>query len=212
MTTGIMMLAMVIIITLVHLTTIKAKSSKWMHITKPLIVPSILLYYVFSASTISFILIAGLMLSLLGDVLLMLDSKYFMPGLVSFAGTHVCNIAVFLIYGGSRGVSLFNLLLVLPYVCSAVFLYSKIIRNSGSAKKYFMLYMLVILSMSYASLCRAWNLGGIGTLTAFIGSLLFIASDGTLALGIVSNYHKNNDMFVMATYTAAQLLIVSSLL
>ncbi|MDP4089664.1 MAG: lysoplasmalogenase [Bacillota bacterium] len=212
MNSGTVMSAIVIMITLIHLYFVGTDKKKYMNITKPLIIPSVLLYYSFSASNISFIVITALLFSLLGDTALMLKNRYFVPGMICFAFTHILYTISFSLTAAGGEFKPWSLVFLLPYGVGCRLLYTKIIKRSGPLKVHLTLYMVIIVAMSYMSLYRACSCVGTGSWITFTGSLLFIASDAALALGFVISLQKNNGVFVMATYSAAQFLIVSGML
>ena len=71
------------------------------------------------------------------------------------------------------------------------------------------IYMVVILVMSFASLIRIWIVGiSLSFLLPFIGSLFFLCSDYMLGLHTFKGKFKNGNIYIMATYVLAEVLIV----
>lgn len=201
-----------VIVTFFHLVLIRAQKVKWINLTKPLIIPSILLYYILAASQINIVIITALLLSLLGDILLMQEIHLFKFGLISFAAAHI-SYTLYFLFNSIKGIETVQYaVLLLPYAVLCVFIYAKLLKKSTFMKAYFVAYMVIIATMSYWSLCMVFAKGTLQIWMTFIGSLSFIVSDGALAFGLINGEKKNNPIIVMATYAAAQLLIVSGLL
>lgn len=150
--------------------------------------------------------LAGLCLSLLGDVLLMLPQGLFVPGLVAFALAHVCYIVAFA--GGlawplallpALGMVLLaggNLLALWPHLPADMQLPVSV-------------YVVLIGLMACLALTR-WRrrLPG-GGLTAG-GALLFVLSDSLLAWDRFAGPLPAAIAGVLLTYWAAQALIAGS--
>lgn len=209
---NIILILVSVIITFFHLILIRAEKAKWIMLTKPLIIASIILYYILVASDINIVIITALLLSLLGDILLMQEIRFFKFGLISFAAAHISYTLYFLFHSIKGIESVQYAVLLLPYVVLCVFIYVKLLKKSTFMKAYFVAYMMIIATMSYWSLCMVFAKGTFQIWMTFIGSLSFIISDGALAFGLIKGEKKNTPILVMATYAAAQLLIVSGLL
>jgi uncharacterized membrane protein YhhN len=152
--------------------------------------------------------LAGLCLSLLGDVLLMLPHGLFVPGLVAFLLAHLCYIVAFV--GDARSGSLLgggllaaaigggNLVALWPYLPADM-------QVPVSA------YVLVIAAMAALALA-AWlrTEATMANRLAAVGALLFVASDSWLAWDRFAGPLPLAIVGVLLTYWAAQCAIAAS--
>lgn len=152
--------------------------------------------------------LAGLCLSLLGDVLLMLPQGLFVPGLVAFLLAHLCYIVAFV--AGARGGALLtggvvaavlgggNLLALWPHLPPPM-------QVPVTA------YVLVIAGMAALALAAALGAGSSpASRRAAAGALLFVASDSWLAWDRFAGPLPLAIVGVLVTYWAAQWLIAAS--
>jgi uncharacterized membrane protein YhhN len=152
-------------------------------------------------------IVAGLVFSLAGDVLLMLPSDRFVAGLASFLLGHLCYIAALT---QEAGFQLAPLALV-PLLVAVGLVYRRLAPGLGSLRIPVILYSLVIVVMAWQALARCGALPGAGPPLAAAGALLFAASDSALALARFQGPFKGSQDLVYATYFAAQWLIAVSL-
>ncbi len=151
-------------------------------------------------------ILAGLLLSLAGDVFLMLPRDRFVAGLVSFLAAHLCYIAAF-----SSGVALgLSPWTTVPLLVVAVILLWLLWPHLGSMRLPVLLYVAVILCMAWRALARWQQVGGGEALGAAVGALLFVASDSALALDRFRGRFRSAQLVILSTYTIAQWLIASS--
>ncbi len=157
--------------------------------------------------------LAGIALSLVGDVFLMLPYDLFVPGLVAFLLAHICYITAFVAGSGFRqkivGVAAFaaigaaNLWFLLPRLPAALVIPV-------------LAYVAVLTSMAGLAVARAWALrdgdaGGIrAARSAAIGGTLFVLSDSLLAWDKFGGGIAFAPLWVLASYYAAQWCIARS--
>jgi uncharacterized membrane protein YhhN len=151
------------------------------------------------------LLMAALLASLAGDVFLMLQG-FFIPGLVSFLIAHLCYLALF-----QRGVGWFpgshrQWLPLLVGVGMYAFLWlgdlPAALRLPVAA------YVLVIALMAAQALGRAMVLRTPEAMGVAAGACVFMLSDATLATNRFVAPLPHAQFWVLATYYAAQFLIV----
>lgn len=161
------------------------------------------------ASVYKYLILAGLLFSLAGDVFLMLPKDSFIAGLVSFLIAHLFYIAAFttdvatpgrpswpaaaalLVYGGVM------LRLLFPFL--------------GKMKIPVIVYMLAILMMVWQAANRCVNAETTTSgLLAFAGATLFAASDSILAWNRFRRSFRSAQFLILTTYFAAQWLIALS--
>jgi alkylglycerol monooxygenase len=154
------------------------------------------------------LLLAGLVLSLVGDVLLMFPA-YFIGGLIGFLVAHLCYIALFkqrLPWFPSRR-ALFGTL------GFAVAMYAFLFVHLGPVLKVAVAaYVVVISLMAAQAIGRATVLRDAAAVAVAAGSLFFMASDTLLAVNRFALPVPLAPLWVLATYYAAQILIARNAL
>ena len=163
-----------------------------------------------SASTSVFyawMIVAGLLFSLAGDVLLMLPSDRFAAGLASFLVAHLFYIAAFAADAGFGSAPL----ALLPFVLGSAALYPLLRPNLGRLEIPVLLYMLVIAVMAWQAVARWLDVGQLGALLACIGAVLFVISDAALALDRFHRPVPAAPLLKRSTYFSGQWLIALSI-
>lgn len=151
--------------------------------------------------------VIGLVLSLAGDVFLMLPSDRFLAGLISFFAAHVAYVVGFVLAGPEPVL----LLVGLVAVAAGVVLVGRplVLRVKAGEQAEFagpvMAYMGVISAMVVTAF-GAGNPFGIG------GALSFYASDATLGWNKFVTEVPHGRLAVMVTYHLGQFLLVVSLI
>ncbi len=156
--------------------------------------------------------VAGLLLSLAGDVFLMLPGDFFVPGLVAFLLAHVCYIAAFI-----PGVRLLRSpgigLVLVAYGAANVLALWRYLENALRAPV--VVYLLVLATMVWVALAR-WRqmpagIAGRGAAgSAALGAVLFISSDTLLAWDRFAGAVPLPALGILATYFLAQWCIARS--
>jgi uncharacterized membrane protein YhhN len=152
-------------------------------------------------------IVAGLVLSLAGDVFLMLPSDRFREGLASFLLAHLCYIAAFT---REAGFSL-ALLPLAPLLVAAAFVWRRLAPGVADMRGPVLVYVAVLVVMAWQALARALALPGTGPLLAAAGACLFVVSDSALALARFDRPFAASRAVVAGSYFAAQWLIALSL-
>lgn len=152
------------------------------------------------------IIVAGLVFSLAGDIFLMLPRDRFIQGLFSFLLAHLCYIAAF-ITEGNRAVST---LILLPFLAFGALMLHALWPHLGKLRAPVVVYMLVILLMGWQAASRFLVTNQEGSLMAFMGALLFIASDSLLAVNRFKTGFRSAQALTLSTYFLAQWLIALS--
>jgi uncharacterized membrane protein YhhN len=166
----------------------------------------LIIIYVFSKKkewgswkTFSGKILLGLVFGITGDVLLM-SPDLFLIGLVSFLIGHIFYIFAFI-----PGV-LLNYLMGAPLLVLGVGMGYYLSDKTGVMLIPVMLYLIVILAMSWMALSRDKNLPNYKTIV--VGSLFFILSDSFLALAKFTGLETGfNSAIIMGTYYLAQYFI-----
>lgn len=148
-------------------------------------------------------LLAGLSLSLAGDVLLMLPGR-FIQGLVAFLLAHLCFIAVF-----RQGVGwLPRPRAWLATLAAGAAMYAVLFPGLGPVLRVAVAaYVVVIATMAAQAIGRAAVLRDPGATAVAVGAAFFMVSDAILALNRFWQPLPLAPLWVLSTYYAAQLLI-----
>jgi uncharacterized membrane protein YhhN len=187
----------------------------WVYLFKPTTTGLIILLALWGAITATaadpgayaWLIVAGLILGLAGDVFLMLPERYFLPGLGSFLAGHWFYIAAF-----TAGVGLVISWWLLPLLLVGGLIYGLLHSHLGRMRLPVIFYVITILLMAGQALGRWSLLDTTGALLAAAGSLLFVISDAALSLNRFRRPFSWAPIVVLSTYWAAQWLIAMSLL
>ncbi|MFQ5575354.1 MAG: lysoplasmalogenase [Anaerolineae bacterium] len=181
------------------------------YLFKPLTTILILLIAVLAQRPVSagykYLIVAGLLFSLAGDVFLMLPGDRFVAGLVSFLIAHLFYIAAFRAgasYGWSWG-------WIAPFALYGVVVFVLLLPHLGAMKLPVLVYVLVILVMAWQAWGRWRSTGDTAALLAFIGAALFVISDSVLAFNRFRGEFAAARALTLATYFSAQWLIAVSI-
>ncbi len=140
----------------------------------------------------------ALVFSLAGDVFLMLPKDRFIAGLASFLVAHV-----FLIVAFSLQPFGFNWWLLLTIVILATAMFLILSPKLNNLKLPVGAYILVIAVMVWLG-CEIWlEKPTLSTQLVALGSILFLISDGLLALNRFKKSFKSADIFILSTYFTA---------
>jgi alkylglycerol monooxygenase len=154
-------------------------------------------------------IIAGLIFSLAGDVLLMLPYDLFLFGLIAFAVAQVAYTAAFVTGGGYYSNARSAVPFLLFGVFMAAFLWSGLEADGMLIPA--LAYLIIILVMAWQGFGHWRQTLETRSMLAFIGVLLFVASDSFLAVNrFVVDLGDLAPILVLGTYYPAQLLIGQS--
>jgi uncharacterized membrane protein YhhN len=147
-------------------------------------------------------ILIGLVFSAIGDVLLIDEKRFFVYGLLSFLIAHICFIAAFW--------SDPNFLVVGLYLLYVLFFLRILWKHLGDLKIPVIVYSLILALMSWMALSLTISNHNHNTFHAFIGSILFVASDSLLAFNKFKTEFRYSEIAILATYFAAQWFIAIS--
>jgi uncharacterized membrane protein YhhN len=180
------------------------------YICKPLTVVSILSIALLSRHSSPFIyrlaIWAGLVFSLIGDILLMLPSDRFVAGLSSFLVAHLCYITAF-VSGQGFGLSPW---ILIPLGAAAASVYGILWPRLGKLRLPVLIYVFAIVTMAWQAGERFAKTAERKALLPLVGALLFIVSDAVLMLTRLRGQRKKAQALVLGTYYAAQWFIAQS--
>ena len=180
--------------------------------SKPFLLLSLLGWYICCAENPQSIVIAAIITSWLGDVLLIPKGvKWFAIGGVSFAASHVCFMLGYLPHIDFALVPLWAIILTAAvYFTIVCFVFKGLKEHLPKALFYPMLvYLLINGSMNSFALFQLISMPCRASIITFIGAVLFFISDSTL---FYTRFKKDtifkNHFVVMLTYIIAEFLIV----
>jgi uncharacterized membrane protein YhhN len=184
-------------------------------VTKPLLIPLLMLLVFVSTrpSGNRNIILAALLFSFAGDVLLLYESTMpglFIPGLVSFLLTHILYIVYFLSTRPKR----MSLLKTAPYLgllvaAYGIFLLYLLFPHLGDLKIPVSIYAVVILCMVLCTIHIYKRVSPPVGKLFITGALFFILSDSLLAFDKFHTSLNSFSFLIILTYCIAQWLIVS---
>jgi len=185
--------------------------TKLRYFTKTLLVPLLTLFYIISVANLNVVILSALICCFLGDFFLLWSQKktFFIVGLLSFLVGHIFYTIAFLqaTYFLS-GIPKWFYFSLLPYIWYGIFILKKLNPYLHSMKVPVIVYLNVILIMSFASFSRVWAIKGLSFWLPFVGSIFFIASDSLLAFRNFKTKLSRGWVSIMITYIFAQFLIV----
>ena len=184
-------------------------------ITKPLIVLSLIIFFLFRAkhldSMSKSLTLLALICSLVGDILLLFAdqaSSFFLAGLVAFLLAHIMYISTFL---KRRNPYKKPYLLYILLASYAVFIFLLLKNYLGNLMVPVAIYISIILAMAITSFLRINQVSASSFLLVFLGALFFLISDSILAINKFYTPLAMSHISIMFTYATAQLFIVLGL-
>ena len=153
------------------------------------------------------LVLAGLIVSLAGDIFLMLKKKRFMEGLACFLVAHLSYGAAFMSGASFRP----SVWILAPLAAFAAVVYSRLRPRLGSMKVPVAVYVLVIAAMAGLAANRYFQVGRMNALSALAGAELFLVSDTSLAVNRFIRRRRFGQLLTLGTYFAAQALIALSI-
>lgn len=195
----------------IHLYASFNKNRKLRAISKVLIIPSLLIYYVFKTNNIETYFILALLFSWFGDLFLILrGNKYFAIGGVSFGLSHIFFIISYIKKMNNMYIPFYIYILALIYFIVTLIVFKHL-------KKYLpkqliapmCLYLLTNATMNCFALTLFNNILNRYSLIVFIGAISFFISDTNLFfVRFKKEENRQNHFIVMLTYIVAEFLIV----
>ena len=149
-------------------------------------------------------MVIGLVLSLAGDVFLMLDEKWFVAGLGSFLCGHIAYIVGLQLAPRSLGWTAVGLLVVLAAIATVG---RKVVQGVAAGDQRAMVGPVI----AYLVVISAMVVSAFGTAApwAIVGAGLFYASDATLAWNRFIETRRFGPLAVMITYHLGQIGLVA---
>lgn len=179
-------------------------------VAKPILMPSLAAFFFFSVeqkNKLAFLVIIALLLSWLGDVMLLfqdLSPIYFMIGLASFLLAHISYILIFKNSSDGFKPKIFTYATGFLLIIYGILLLLLMWSGLSDLVIPVAIYTAVIMTMGITALFRKAS----GASLVLIGAMLFIASDSLLALNKFYQAFEAAGFWVILTYILAQYFIV----
>lgn len=154
------------------------------------------------------VIFVGLLLSLVGDIFLMLPNDKFIPGLVSFLLAHLAySLGFWSQFDG-------DMVWWLPAMLFAggIIVFLLLLPSLGKLIVPVAVYIAVIVQMTWAAGEFWLTSGSTAGLLAFSGALVFMFSDTVLAVDRFRGPFRPSTAVIMSSYYLAQSLLVATLL
>jgi len=202
-----------IVVLLADLFAVYTSNQALRYITKPLLMPVLIAFFIFQtkdlASSLKKWIILALVFSWAGDVLLMFESmngSFFIFGLAAFLIAHIFYILFYENVIRKEGLNK-NYWWFLPVIIYYIALIYILSPNLGDMKLPVRIYGIVISYMLIQAL-QTGRIKNFGAATLLItGAVLFISSDSILAFNKFYESFEYAGIAIMLTYGLAQLLI-----
>ena len=200
-----------------HLLSIQQQFSLLASCTKPLLLLSLIAWFIKSTSDITGnfkrIILAALIFSLVGDVWLIFEKSnpfFFIFGLICFLAAHVFYIFAFnrIRTNNAVAVKWWLAIFVVAFYFSLNYI---LFDHLGDMKIPVLIYGAVISIMLFIAL-HFFFVKKPGSTLIVAGALLFITSDSLLAINKFYSSFTNASMYIMLTYPFAQYYIVKGLI
>ena len=204
--------------TVLHLVSIEGAWIPLESFTKPLIVLSLLGYYLLNTRIRSIVFIVALIFCCLGDSLLLFQSgneTFFMMGLGSFLIAHIFFIVSYrrhcFVHPGAKAEGTQKVRLAFPVVLAGTGLVVVLYPWLGALKIPVMLYALVLMLMVVSAILRLDRTNTASFWMVLSGALLFMVSDSVLAINKFLNPVPHASLWIMVTYSTALYFIVEGI-
>lgn len=185
-------------------------------ILKSLIIPVLVVLFLvnlrLSEDRLHYLLLAALVFSWAGDVLLDIPGAwgdFFIPGLLSFLLAHIMYLALFFKTPGESVIFRKKAWMLIPVIIFGLGLIEYLYPGLGTMTIPVILYALAILTMLASALNRLEKVNRLSYYVVLSGAVLFLISDTGIAISKFHHHFKGSSLFIMTTYMAAQLLIVA---
>jgi uncharacterized membrane protein YhhN len=189
-------------------------------ITKPLLMPLLILFYIFgiiegaSIAQVDWLIVVALIGGWAGDVLLMQkdQEKWFLFGMIAFLINQIFYIiSFFLTISSFTNFDNWGLFLLGPVLLVLIFMVPRFINKAGEMKIPVLVYLIAILLMHIAAILRLAEFQGLSFVLVYVGSISFIFSDATIAVDKWDKEVPQGRPIIMTTYLLAQLFITLGL-
>jgi uncharacterized membrane protein YhhN len=219
---GYIFLIIFFIVAVIDIYSLEKDNKKLEIITKPLLMPLLVLYYIFQLNFLGldWLIILALIGGLIGDIFLIRedDDNAFLGGMLAFLLGHIFYIISFLITAGANlgRFPILGLILVGPVILNLLLAFPKFKDHLGDFKIPVMVYMGAILTMHITTILRlaVYDFLNPSFYLVWLGSVFFVLSDSIIA---TRAFNKEIDfpgraIIPMITYVLAQYFIIQGVI
>lgn len=206
-------IALFAVVSLVHLYASGKCDKKLRAVTKVFLLPLLLGWYLTSVEAPLGIVIAAVVTSWLGDVLLIFGRVGFSIGGMSFMASHICFVAAYCMHVDFTAVPVWLMVLApLVYIAAALWVFRGLRGHIEPKRLYrsMIFYLIINGTMNSFALFQLVTVPCFATAIMFAGALCFFASDSIL---FYARFRKGRPFkthfLVMLTYLVAEFLIVA---
>jgi len=153
-----------------------------------------------------YLILAALILSFIGDVILMLPDKMLLQGLLPFLIAHIFYILAFI-----QNVKFFSYQILYPILIYGILIYLGVYRTLSALRIPVFIYVLIISAMGWLSINRYVNFLDLKSLYVMIGGILFLISDSVWALNKFRKPFRSSEIYILGSYFSAQSLFALSI-
>ena len=173
-------------------------------ISKCCLMPALLVFYLFGAGQIFFPVIAAIIFSWAGDILLINKDKqaFFKLGLAAFLVSHIFYIIAFLTLSGRINVLALVVSVVIAVPVTVAIL--KLLNAQAPMKIPVAAYAVVIMLMSISALQLMLARPSFAGILIFVASMVFLFSDTCMAYLLFHGKPKYFNLITMIPYIIAQ--------
>ncbi|MEG2233796.1 MAG: lysoplasmalogenase [Oscillospiraceae bacterium] len=207
--------AFFVLTSIIQLYACYTENKKWRSINKPFILANLLVFYLLSVSVPNYLILAAVVCSLAGDILLIFKKAFYVGGIL-FLAAHICFVVAFSQNINPEAIGVLTIILMALAYLTIVALESMVFRKGHSALTAIVstVYLLVLGVMNCVALLQCLSLMTSASLMVFIGSSCFFVSDSILCL---REFRKDINVpkkyfWVMLTYVFAEGLIVCGMI
>lgn len=179
--------------------------------TKPFLMVSLVVVYLFSVKKPSFWFVSALFFSFWGDVFLLFKEEFFLYGLASFLMAHILYIKI--TAGFLKKASYKNILFSsIPFVIVLLSLLFLIKDNLGEMLIPVIIYGITICTFGAVAMLNYIQERNTENLWLFLGAVFFITSDSLIA---INRFYEPKEIYaisIMITYIVAQYLICKAMI
>lgn len=211
-------LAAYILTTAVECTGFIMKRSIINYITKPLLMPLLLVYYVLSVETPELWVLSALFFDFLGDIAMLIpssqrDRRQLLTGILLFLIGHLCYIAYFLLrMADPSRFPQWGILIVILILGFGAASYIRLRPYTRGFRPAVLAYISVLTGLMASAFFTLGSIAVQHLLLLFTGTVLFTFSDLMLGVNRLIRPYRGSSILVMSTYTLAQLLIISGII
>lgn len=197
----------------------KKQYNSFSAITKPLLMPILALYYLFTAIQIYPLIVVALIFGFLGDVFLLVQrfskhKRFFYFGVGAFGIGHISYSLTFLLLTPFSQLDWWAFLLLLPFIITGVIFYMLLIPNIQHLSLKLIVTAYIVITV-LLGICSSLFLAADFTFTlglVYLGTLFFAISDGFNGYARFVKDFNYKGALIMLTYILAQFLIVFGML